>query len=132
MDISLGQHVASFKASRDLSRDKEAFLERCKKKYQTVKLAGLDMVGLGGSCGKPAFLLPFTLRFNLKKLEALEALAENFDMYVEYGAYAHLKSKDGDREIAAIQDWINCTVVFMRPSFDTREELLNALSESLQ
>lgn len=41
--------------------------------YQTPSLAGFPMVGLGGSCGKPTFLLPFAVRFDLDKVLALEA-----------------------------------------------------------
>jgi len=132
MERSLGQQVASFKASREDARSKEAFLERCQQKYQSYSIAGLELVGLGGSCGKPAFLLPFVVRFSLEKLERFEALAESFDLYVEYGAYPHLKSKEGDREIAAIQDWTNCGILFLRPSYGPKEALLNAIVEALQ
>jgi hypothetical protein len=129
---SLGQRVASFKARRDQSRDKHAFLARCNEKYQTYQVAGLELVGLGGSCGKPALLLPFVVRFDEDKLTSFEALAERFDMYVEYGAYPHLKSKDGDKEIAAIQDWTNCTLLFIRPSYDAKDELVEAIQKALR
>ncbi len=129
--LSLGQKVASFKANREDGRSKEKFLERCFYKYEASTLAGIEMVGLGGSCGKPAFLLPFVLRFDLKKLERFEALADTFDMYVEYGAYPHLKTKEGDKEIAAIQDWTNCTLLFLRPSYDQKEELIKAIIKAL-
>ena len=128
----LGQRVASFKTSRDQNRNKEAFLARCQEKYQAYKVAGLEMVGLGGSCGKPALLLPFVVHFDEAKLNRFEALAERFDMYVEYGAYPHLKSKDGDKEIAAIQDWTNSTVLFLRPSYKPKEELVQAILEALR
>uniref|UniRef100_A0A7C3HEB9 Uncharacterized protein n=1 Tax=Meiothermus ruber TaxID=277 RepID=A0A7C3HEB9_MEIRU len=72
-EASVGQYVASLKASKGLVRDCEAFLERCVRKYQTPSLAGFPVVGLGGSCGKPAFLLPFVVRFDLPKVLALEA-----------------------------------------------------------
>ncbi|WP_337867667.1 hypothetical protein [Meiothermus sp.] len=130
-ETSLGQYVASLKASKNLVRDREAFLERCARKYQTPSLAGFPMVGLGGSCGKPAFLLPFVVRFDLPKVLALEAVAERFDMYVEYGAYPHLKLPD-DTEIAAVQDWTNATLVFLRPSYERKEELIAAIAEALQ
>lgn len=87
------------------------------------------MVGLGGSCGKPAFLLPNIVRFDLKKVEKLEAVAEPFGMFVEYGAYFHLK--EPDKEIAAIQDRTNATLVFLRPGYDRKEELLNAITIAL-
>lgn len=130
-EASLGQYVASLKASKSLVRDREAFLERCARKYQTPSLVGFPMVGLGGSCGKPAFLLPFVVRFDLPKVLALEAVAERFGMYVEYGAYPHLKLPD-DTEIAAVQDWTNATLVFLRPSYERKEELIAAIAEALQ
>ncbi|PZA07614.1 MULTISPECIES: hypothetical protein [unclassified Meiothermus] len=128
---SLGQYVASLKASKDLVRDREAFLERCQRKYQTPSLAGFPMVGLGGSCGKPAFLLPLVIRFDQDTVLALEAVAERFGMYVEYGAYPHLKLPD-ETEIAAVQDWTNATLVFLRPSYEHKEELLVAIAEALK
>ena len=129
---SLGQIVASFKADRDELRDKEKFLERCQQKYEARSLAGLEMVGLGGSCGKPAFLFPFVIRFDLAKLERLEVMAKSLEMYVEYGAYPHLKTLDGDREIAAIQDWTTCSLLFLRPSYEEKEALITALLEALR
>lgn len=131
MEPSLGQYVGSLKASRDQLQDKAAFLERCQRKYQSPELAGLPMVGLGGSCGKPAFLLPFVVRFDEAKLERLERVAQNFDMFVEYGAYPHLKLLDGAQEIAAVQDWTTASLVFMRPSYERKEELLTALRDAL-
>ena len=128
---SLGQYVGSLKASRDQLRDREAFLERCARKYKTPSLAGLPMVGLGGSCGKPAFLLPFVLRFDQEALARLEQVAHTFDMFVEYGAYPHLKLNDGGQEIAAVQDWTTASLVFMRPSYARREALLEALQDAL-
>lgn len=88
------------------------------------------MVGLGGSCGKLAFLLPNVVRFNLENTLRLEAVAEQFGMFVEYGAYPHLK-EPGDKEIAAVQDWTNATPVFMRPGYSRKEELLGAIREAL-
>ncbi len=130
--VSLGQYVGSLKAARDQVHDREAFLERCARKYQTLSLAGLPMVGLGGSCGKPAFLLPFVVRLDREAVERLEEVAERFDMFVEYGAYPHLKLKEGGQEIAAVQDWTSATLIFLRPSFDRKEELLQALQAALQ
>ena len=127
---SLGQYVASLKASRAQLSDREAFVARSQKKYDAPTVAGLPMVGLGGSCGKPAFLLPTVVRFDLRKVENLEAVAEQFGMFVEYGAYPHLK-EPGDKEIAAVQDWTNATLVFLRPGYDRKEELLDAISKAL-
>lgn len=129
--LSLGQYVGSLKASRDQLRDKAAFLERCWRKYDTPSLAGLPMVGLGGSCGKPAFLLPFVVRFDMEKLERLEAVAADYGMFVEYGAYPHLKLEDSGQEIAAVQDWTNATLVFMRPAYEHREGLLLTIQKAL-
>lgn len=128
--LSLGQYVAALKAPRDQLSDREAFVARSQSKYDTPSVAGLPMVGLGGSCGKPAFLLPDVVRFDLKKVEKLEAVAERFGMFVEYGAYPHLKEPDG-KEIAAVQDWTNATLVFLRPGYQRKEELLSAISEAL-
>ncbi|NLG08114.1 MAG: hypothetical protein GX560_02510, partial [Deinococcales bacterium] len=51
--------------------------------------------------------------------------------FVEYGAYPHLKLEDGGQEIAAVQDWTTLTLVFLRPSYDRKEELLTAISQAL-
>jgi len=128
--VSLGQFVATLKATRDQLSDREAFVERSQSKYDAPSIAGLPMVGLGGSCGKPAFLLPTVVRFDLAKVERLEAVAEAFGMFVEYGAYPHLKEPDG-KEVAAVQDWTNATLVFLRPGYSRKEELLSAISEAL-
>jgi hypothetical protein len=113
---SLGHYVASLKASS---------------KYDAPTIAGLPMVGLGGSCGKPAFLLPTVVRFDLAKVARLEAVAKQFGMFVEYGAYPHLK-EPGDKEIAAVQDWTNATLVFLRPGYGRKEELLAAIAQALR
>jgi hypothetical protein len=127
---SLGQFVASLKAGHELIADREAFVVRSQAKYDAPVVAGLPMVGLGGSCGKPAFLLPHVVRFDLASVLRLEAVAERFGMFMEYGAYPHLKEPDG-REIAAVQDWTNATLVFMRPGYDRKEELLTAIAQAL-
>lgn len=128
--VSLGQFVATLKATRNQLLDREAFVARSQSKYDAPSIAGLPMVGLGGSCGKPAFLLPNVVRFDLEKVERLEAVAEAFDMFVEYGAYPHLKEPDG-KEVAAVQDWTNATLVFLRPSYNRKEDLLGAITEAL-
>ena len=64
------------------------------------------------------------------RAERLEAVAERFGMGVEYGAYPHLK-EPGDKEIAAVQDWTNATLVFLRPGYSRKEELLGAIAEAL-
>jgi hypothetical protein len=129
---SLGQYVAGLKTAKDRVHDREAFLERCKRKYETPTVAGLPMVGLGGSCRKPAFLLPFVVRFDEASVSRLEEVAERFGMFVEYGAYPHLKLHDGGQEIAAVQDWTNAALVFVRPSYSRKEALLEAVQQALQ
>ena len=129
--LTLGQLVGSFKGSRDLVRDRHAFLQRSASKHDLPQLAGLPMLGLGGSCGKPAFQLPHVVRFDAAKLERLERTAARFGMFVEYGAYPHLKLEDGGQEIAAVQDWTTLTLVFLRPSYDRKEELLTAINQAL-
>lgn len=128
---SLGQFVGSLKAARDEVHDRAAFLERCARKVETPTVAGLPMVGLGGSCGKPAFLLPFVVRFDEAKVARLEEVAGRFGMFVEYGAYPHLKLESG-QEIAAVQDWTNATLVFLRPSYPDKDALIKAIMGALQ
>lgn len=128
---SLGQLVGGFKGSRELVRDRHAFLRRTAGKHDLPQLAGLPMLGLGGSCGKPAFQLPYVVRFDDARLERLERTAAQFGMFVEYGAYPHLKLEDGGQEVAAVQDWTTLTLVFLRPSYAHKEELLTAISQAL-
>jgi hypothetical protein len=94
---SLGQFVASLKAGREQISDREAFVARSQGKYATPTVAGLPMVGLGGSCGKPAFLVPNVVRFDLDNTARLERAAECFGMFMEYGAYPHLKDRTAVR-----------------------------------
>lgn len=129
--VSLGRFVAGLKAPRDKVRDRAAFLDRCAAKANAPMLGGMPMVGLGGSCGKPAFLLPFIARFTDANLARLERLAAARGMFVEYGAYPHLKREDGGQEIAAIQDWTQSTLIFLRPSYDDKEGLLQDIREAL-
>jgi len=128
---TLGAYVAGLKAPRELVRDREAFLARCAAKGLGPALAGLPLVGLGGSCGKPAFALPTTVRFDEARLDRLEGVAARFEAFVEYGAYPHLKALDGGQEIAAVQDWTVGTFVFLRPGYERKEELLSAIAEAL-
>jgi len=129
--ISLGRFVASLKAPRDLVRDRAAFLARSVAKSEGPTIGGMPLVGLGGSCGKPAFLLPFVARFTDASLARLEAAAAARGMFVEYGAYPHLKLEEGGQEIAAIQDWTQSTMVFLRPSFGDKEGLLQEIRDAL-
>jgi hypothetical protein len=130
-DKSLGLLVAGFKTSKDKVKDKAAFVERSQGKYSVPTLGGFQMVGLGGSCGKPAFLLPFATRFTLENTERLEAVAERFGMTMEYGAYPHFKLPD-NTEIAAVHDWLGETHVYLRPSYDGKEDLIQAIAAALK
>jgi hypothetical protein len=129
---SIGRFVGGLKAPRESVRDRDAFLERSARKGEGPAVAGLPLVGLGGSCGKPAFLLPFVVRFDETRLARLEAVATEFGMFVEYGAYPHLKLEEGGQEIAAVQDWTTATLLFLRPSFDRKDELATALVDALR
>ncbi|MBX3143959.1 MAG: hypothetical protein KF813_09410 [Trueperaceae bacterium] len=128
---TLGSFVAGLKSGRETLRDRHAFLARSTLKGDGPSLAGMPLVGLGGSCGKPAFLLPFVVRFDDARLERLEATAARFGMFVEYGAYPHLKLEDSGQEIAAVQDWTTATMLFLRPSYAHKEELAEAVVQAL-
>lgn len=127
---SLGLYVAGLKTGRDKVKDREAFVTRSQAKYNAPTVGGFQMLGLGGSCGKPAFLLPFQTRWTMDGVLALESVAERFGMYIEYGAYPHLKLPD-ETEIAAVHDWLHETHVYLRPSYERKEELLQAIAEAL-
>ena len=130
--LTVGPWVASQKLpSKDLALDRLAFLERTLIRVQAPTVAGLPLVGLGGSCGKPCFALPYTLTWNDENTLALEALAARFDCFVEYGAYPHLKQHDGGQEVAAVQDWTTFAMVYMRPGYEQGVELLEALKGTL-
>lgn len=129
---SLGAYVASLRSPREAVRDREAFLQRCAAKDEAPTLAGRPVVGLGGSCGKPAFALPFTVRFDAARLDGLEEVAAAFDCFVEYGAYPHLKLVEDGQEIAAVQDWSVGTFVFLRPGYARKEELLERIEDALR
>jgi hypothetical protein len=131
IEQSLGQYTASLKTSKDNVHNREAFVERSQAKYTTPKVSEFQMVGLGGSCGKPAFLLPFATRFTLENTQRLEAVAQIFEMTMEYGAYPHFKSSDGS-EIAAIHDWLHETHVYLRPSYEHKDAFLQAIVKALE
>jgi hypothetical protein len=128
---SLGLFVANLKTAKDKVKDRAAFVERSQAKYTAPTLGGFQMVGLGGSCGKPAFLLPFATRFTLENTERLESVAAHFGMTMEYGAYPHFKLPD-NTEIAAVHDWLNETHVYLRPSYEQKEALIQAIADALK
>jgi hypothetical protein len=128
---SLGSFVAGLKTSKENVKDREAFVQRSQAKYSAPTVGSFQMVGLGGSCGKPAFLLPFATRFTLENTERLEAVAAGLGMTMEYGAYPHFKLLD-NTEIAAVHDWLHETHVYVRPSYEHKEDLLDAIAEALK
>jgi len=131
--LTVGPWVAAQKLpSKDLALDRQAFLERTRTRVDPPTAAGLPLIGLGGSCGKPCFALPYVLTWTEQNTQALETLATDFDCFVEYGAYPHLKLNDGGQEVAAVQDWTTFGMVFMRPGYEQGEELLARLAETLR
>ena len=130
--LGVGPWVAAQKLpSKDVALDRLTFLERTRVRAQTLAVAGLPLVGLGGSCGKPCFALPYVLTWNDENTRALEALAQDFGCFVEYGVYPHLKQQDGGQEVTAVQDWSTFGMVFMRPGYDQGVELLEQLRDRL-
>ena len=130
--LTVGPYVAALKSSPAQVRDRAAFLERSRLKDSPPAVAGLPLVGLGGSCGKPAFALPYRVSWTSESLDALESVAREFECFVEYGAYPHLKLEEGGTEVAAVQDWSTFGIVFVRPGFERAEEVLTRLAEALQ
>ncbi|CAM4049225.1 hypothetical protein [Deinococcus marmoris] len=129
--LTVGPYVASLKTGPALVRDRQAFLVRAQLRDEVPTAAGLPLVGLGGSCGKPAFLLPFLVRWTEQSTLTLEEVATEFECFVEYGAYPHLKLNEGGQEVAAVQDWSNMAMVFVRPGYERGEELLMRLRNRL-
>lgn len=129
--LTVGPYVASLKTSSALVRDRQAFLGRARLRDTVPVVAGLPLVGLGGSCGKPAFLLPYLLRWTDETTLALEQVGAEFDCFTEYGAYPHLKLNDGGQEVAAVQDWSTMGMIFIRPGYERGEELLVRLRDAL-
>lgn len=130
--LNVGPYVASLKTGPALVRDRQAFLERARLRDEVPTVAGLPLVGLGGSCGKPAFGLPYLIRWNDQNTLALEQVAREFGCFVEYGAYPHLKLNDGGQEVAAVQDWSMLGVIFIRPGYERGENLLVRLRDALE
>jgi hypothetical protein len=64
-------------------------------------------------------------------LIALESVALEFQCYVEYGLYPHLKLSADGVEVAAVQDWTTFGMVYIRPGFEHGEELLERLAVKL-
>ena len=63
--LTVGPWIAAQKLpSKDMGRNRHAFLERTKLRQEEQQVAGLPLVGMGGSCGKPAFALPYLLTWS--------------------------------------------------------------------
>ncbi|WP_019009369.1 hypothetical protein [Deinococcus aquatilis] len=130
--LTVGPWLAAQKLpSKALARDRAAFLERTQQRQIPQEVAGLPLIGLGGSCGKPCFALPYTLTWTDTNTLALEEIAHDFDCFVEYGVYPHLKLLDGEQEVAAVQDWTTFAMVYLRPGYERAEELLITLRDRL-
>ncbi|GGM21684.1 hypothetical protein [Deinococcus aerophilus] len=130
--LTVGPWIATQKLpSKALARDRQAFLERTRHRQQAHEVAGLPLVGLGGSCGKPCFALPYTLSWNDANTRELEQIGADFGCFVEYGVYPHLKLLDGEQEVAAVQDWTTFATVYLRPGYERAEELLTELRDRL-
>jgi hypothetical protein len=120
--LTVGPWIAAQKLpSRDVARDRFAFLDRTRLRDETPTVAGLPLVGMGGSCGKPCFALPFVLTWTDENTRALEEVGRTYGCYVEYGLYPHLKLRENDQEVAAVQDWTTFGMVYLRPGYEKAE-----------
>ncbi len=106
------------------------FLERVARRPTDLREQGLAFIGIGGACGKPAFMLPYPLVWNEASTLALEALAARWHCRVEYGALAHLKRRRDDRELAALQDGPGFGIVYVRAEEALASALLRELIET--
>lgn len=130
--LTVGPWIAAQKLpGRDVARDRLAFLERTRVRQDPLNVAGFPLVGLGGSCGKPCFALPYVLTWSDENTQHLEDVAAEFECYVEYGVYPHLKLHENDQEVAAVQDWTTSGTVYLRPGYGRAEELLQRLADVL-
>ena len=131
--IAVGPWIAAQKLPNPaLAHDRTAFLERTRLREEPKTVAGLPLVGMGGSCSKPCFALPYLIRWSEQNLSALEGVAHEFQCYVEYGLYPHLKLEAGGVEVAAVQDWTTFGTVYIRSGFEHGEELLERLAVALR
>ncbi|MCD0161205.1 MULTISPECIES: hypothetical protein [unclassified Deinococcus] len=111
---------------------RRSFLERAQMRAAVDAEQGLTFLGVGSSCGKPAFALPYPLTWTEAALDRLEHLAEQHFCYVEYGQLAHLKRRVDDRELLAVQDWTPFGVVYVRAEYPLADALLRDLTVTLQ
>ena len=108
------------------------FLERIAHRPSGLREQGLPFIGVGGACGKPAFMLPYAITWNDASTMALEQLAERWLCRVEYGALAHLKRRRDDRELAALQDGPGFGIVYVRAEEELASALLGELIDTLK
>jgi hypothetical protein len=131
--IAVGAWIAAQKLPNPkLARDRAAFLERTRLRAEPKTVAGLPLVGMGGSCSKPCFALPYTVVWNDANLDRLEAVAREFGCFLEYGLYPHLKLEADGTEVAAVQDWTTFGTVYVRPGYERGEELLASINAALE
>lgn len=130
LNVANLMHDLRTQASR--ARCRTGFLERAQMRAAHPGEQGLALLGVGSSCGKPAFALPYTLTWTEENTRALEDLAKRYHCYVEYGNVAHLKQYRDDKELAAIQDWKPFGVVYLRAEYTHADELLRDLVQTLQ
>jgi len=107
------------------------FLERAQLRAAYPGEQGLPLLGIGSSCGKPAFALPYPLRWGEDNVLALEALAARYRSYVEYGHLAHLRQTVTDKELAAIQDGVPFGTVYLRAEYGHADAPLRDLVNTL-
>jgi hypothetical protein len=70
--IAVGPWIAAQKLpNASLARDRAAFLERTYLRSEAKTVAGLPLVGMGGSCSKPCFALPYLIRWSEDNLEPI-------------------------------------------------------------
>lgn len=112
-------------------RSRLAFLERARLRAAYPGEQGLPLLGIGSSCGKPAFALPFALTWTEQSLDALETLARQYHCRVHYGHLAHVVHVATNKELAALQDWTPFGVVYLRPDYAHAQELLRDLIAAL-
>jgi|GEM_PF-1420934 len=112
-------------------RCRTSFLERARMRAELPREQGLPLLGIGSSCGKPAFALPYALAWTAENTLALEDLARRHHCFVAYGNLAHLHHKRTGKELAAVQDWTPFGVVYLRAEYDHADALLRDLVDIL-
>ena len=125
--LDVAELIQALRKQARHDRCRVAFLERARLRAAYPGEQGLPLLGIGSSCGKPAFALPYPLTWTEQNLLTLEALARQHRSYVEYGHLAHLRQIATDKELAAVQDWTPFGVVYLRAEYGHAQELLRDL-----